>query len=508
MKKLSVVVRDRNTLVLEEAGSPGDYIDLSTLSNVDFSNIEAKIEAGRDSVYQKKLEEYASRLQLEKEKEVSNLQHRLEELAAKHKADLALQEQEQQAKHQEEIYKLKQIISEYELKKEADLEKLRSTHSLEMAQASQEQQQKYQELSALKNTEIERLKMDLETLKASQKQQLEVEKLQLREQYTAEVNELKKQLEKNQQQTELSLKDKDILLERKLQEIKAEYEQKLLEKDTALKEKEDAYLSLQRQRAMMNVKQTGEDLEAWCNHEMLSYMQNGLETCTWEKDNVVVREEYEAKGSKADYLFKVYASSAHVPEELITSVCLDMKDENPDSVNRKKNSDYYRDLDKNRNKKNCRYAVLVSNLEADKANDLPIFKVNEYTDMYVVRPAYMMTFLNMLVSLSRRFAELILSDKDAKLELVNALELKNQFESLKNTYLDKPLEQLEKNIEAIRKNNDSILKASRNIEEVCDTIARSYLNSIQEKLNKFEIKINREYKKYEGKEAKMLVVSK
>ena len=28
--------------------------------------------------------------------------------------------------------------------------------------------------------------------------------------------------------------------------------------------------------------------------------------------------------------------------------------------------------------------------------DIPIYKVSDYPDMYVVRPAYMMTFLNMI----------------------------------------------------------------------------------------------------------------
>ena len=48
--------------------------------------------------------------------------------------------------------------------------------------------------------------------------------------------------------------------------------------------------------------------------------------------------------------------------ELLASVCLDMKDENPDSKNKLKNSDHYSALDKNRNKKGCKYAVLVSTL--------------------------------------------------------------------------------------------------------------------------------------------------
>ena len=184
---------------------------------------------------------------------------------------------------------------------------------------------------------------------------------------------------------------------------------------------------LQRQKASLNVKQTGEDLEAWCNNEVLSYMQNGLFNCTWIKDNKVVKEDDEVKGSKADYIFKIFASEEHLDHELLTSICLDMKDENPDSKNKHTNDSYYKKLDENRNKKNCKYALLVSNLEMDKPNILPIFKVREYPDMYVVRPAYLMVFLNMIASLTTRFRDLILAKESEMLELKDKNDLIEEF---------------------------------------------------------------------------------
>lgn len=277
-----------------------------------------------------------------------------------------------------------------------------------------------------------------------------------------------------------------------MEKLRSEYEKKL-------SEKENAYQMLQRQKAALNVKQTGEDLESWCHNEMLSYMQNGLQNCTWKKDNDVVKNDGETKGSKADFIFRVYASERHGDDEELTSVCLDMKDENPDSANRKKNADYYRELDKNRTKKVCRYALLVSNLETDKPNDLPIFKVNEYPDMYVVRPAYMMTFLNMIASLTARFSELILQEIKADLEVKSQSELLEEFEKIKTTYLDKPLDSMKKQVEEIRKNSESIVRASEKIQTSCETIARSYIEAIEDKIANFEVKIKKEYRAYEQK---------
>ena len=168
-----------------------------------------------------------------------------------------------------------------------------------------------------------------------------------------------------------------------------------------------------------------------------------------------------------------------------------MKDENPDSVNKKSNADYYKQLDKNREKKNCKYAVLVSNLEMDKPNILPIFKVREYEDMYVVRPAYLMTFLNMITSLTVRFQELILHKEGEELKLQAKLKLLEEFEDIKKTYLDKPLESLEKAIVEITKNTENISKAIRNIDEQCDKINRTYISQIFDKIERYELKLNR-----------------
>ena len=138
-------------------------------------------------------------------------------------------------------------------------------------------------------------------------------------------------------------------------------------------------------------------------------------------------------------------------------------------------------------------------METDKPNDLPIFKVSEYQDMYVVRPAYMMTFLNMITSLTTRFSEMILADNEHKIELQSSLELMTKFEELKNTYLDKPLDSLQKNIDELQKQNGYIMAASNKISLTCGTIINTYIQGIQAKLSNFEIKIIREYKKVGGK---------
>lgn len=430
MKKIKVLIKDKNTLVLLEAANEGDYIDLSSLNTIDYTNIEEELSQGKDIVYEKRIVELKSQIQKEYELKLNTL---------KDNKDLEIQN----------------------LKLSLDSNKERELLNLKVS----------------KDLEIEKLKNQIESLNKLMAINIEKEKFQMQESYLKTINDLKQELEKNKINQEKELLKQEI------------------EYINRIKEKEETINNLQRQKASLNVKQTGEDLEAWCDNEVRSYMQNGLFNCTWEKDNTVIKNEEDSKGSKADFIYKVYSSQRHNEDELLTSVCLEMKDENPDSVNKKSNSDYFKQLDKNRNKKNCKYALLVSNLELDKPNDLPIYRVNEYQDMYVVRPAYMMTFLNLITSLTNRFVELITKDKEAQIELKNTIELNEEFNKLKNTYLDKPLESLSKNIETIRKNNESIIKASKTIDDTIDTITKNYLSIIETKLSTFEIKINRAYKR-------------
>ena len=50
----------------------------------------------------------------------------------------------------------------------------------------------------------------------------------------------------------------------------------------------------------------------------------------------------------------------------------------------------------------------------DNPNDIPILKVRDYEDMYIVRPAYMIVLLNMITSLTLNFKDLLIDLFDGK----------------------------------------------------------------------------------------------
>lgn len=343
-------------------------------------------------------------------------------------------------------------------------------------------------LEAKSELTIQKLNSEIEALRKEKEDSIKLNEAKIEKEYSSKVSSLEKEIEVLKATKENEIEKVKLALQVELEKALANQKEKY---DLEIKNKEEMINNLQRQKSALNVKQTGEDLESWCDNEVTSYMQNGLFNCTWTKDNKVIKAEDESKGSKADYIFKVYASDKHKEDELLASVCLDMKDENPDSKNKKTNADYYKQLDSNREKKNCKYSVLVSNLEMDKPNSLPIFKVKEYENMYVVRPGYLMVFLNMIASLTYRFASLVLSKEKETLELKTKLDLIEAFEDIKNKYLDKPLANLEKNIEEIAKNSETIKSSCKKIDEQCEKVKLSYINQIAEKLNDFELKLNK-----------------
>ena len=78
--------------------------------------------------------------------------------------------------------------------------------------------------------------------------------------------------------------------------------------------------------------------------------------------------------------------------------------------------------------------------------------------------------------------DLLLKDKQSVID---------QFEAIKNTYLDKPLAALEKQVNEIRSQSEKVSTAARKIDEACDAITRSYLNIISDKISKFEVELNK-----------------
>ena len=76
----------------------------------------------------------------------------------------------------------------------------------------------------------------------------------------------------------------------------------------------------------------------------------------------------------------------------------EMKNESDGTDRRKKNEDFFKELDKDRNEKGCEYAILVSLLEKDSDyyNQGIVDVSHKYPKMFVIRPQFFLPMLALL----------------------------------------------------------------------------------------------------------------
>jgi hypothetical protein len=340
--------------------------------------------------------------------------------------------------------------------------------------------------------QIQSLRQQIDALNDKIAAEKEKAILETKNEYNPQIVQLKNDLQraldekKNaEEQAKLLQKNAD---QEMIQDIKDQLTNEKMDNMQALKAKDDEINALRLNKASTGVKTLGEQLETWCNNEYQNYALTGFENCTWEKDNTLVAFEGEdGKGTKADYIFRVYSSDKHTQENELASVCMDMKNENPESKTKKKNADYYKKLDSDRTKKNCEYALLVSELEMDKFNDAPIVKVTDYPKMYMVRPPYFIAFLSIIESLGKKYKDLLEKVNKDKLDFKEAQEIIDEFEQMKSAYLDKPLVAMESQLQDILDSSKKIADANQKINDTANKLINQTLENIRTKIARFDI---------------------
>ncbi len=468
MDNIKVLVKDQYTLVLEEDAKKGDIIDLRNITKIDSSLISKRIDDDVDGRIKLMLSEKQKEIEKQKDKE---LKLELENLKNKYENEIN--------KRQNSIELLN---SEIEKNKTDFDEKLKLLIK-----------QKENEFLI----KINELKNEKEILEKNIESKIEIEKYNIVSKYIDEKNKLEKEVLELKNSLENSVKEKDHLEKDLNDKLKQQELQLKQEKEIAINAKDNEISKLKLDKTFKNVKQLGEELENWCNNEYQNYSVSGFENCTWEKDNKAVKDE-NGVGSKADYIFKVYANSEFTDENLLTSVTCEMKNEDPLSKNKKKNEDHYKKLDSDRKKKECEYALLISELEWNQENDAPIRKVNGYEKMYMVRPQYFITFLSIVESLGKKYKNLLLEKDEMEISFKKSEEIMQEFENFKDTIIKKFIDRITKELEEVNKQVGVIKTSADKIMESSRKIVDNYLKDSKDKIENYNIgKIDKKIKKIE-----------
>ena len=153
----------------------------------------------------------------------------------------------------------------------------------------------------------------------------------------------------------------------------------------------------------------------------------------------------------------------------------EMKNESDQTATKKKNEDFLKELDKDRNEKKCEYAVLVSLLESDNEYyNTGIVDVSyKYNKMYVVRPQFFIPIITLL-----RNAALNSIEYKAELALVKSQNIDiTNFEDKMNKFKDgfaknyemasrrfrEAIDGIDKTIKELQKTKEALLSSENNL---------------------------------------------
>ena len=258
--------------------------------------------------------------------------------------------------------------------------------------------------ASAKDVEIERLKAELKSSSELVKAQVSADLNDVAVKKDAEIERLKADLANADIAKRLELNEALGVVEKERDDLQRdlqikEGEQKRLE--ASLKEKYETQISdrdemierLKDMKAKLSTKMVGETLEQHCEIEFNKLRTTAFSSSYFEKDNDA------RSGSKGDYIFR---DSDETGTEFV-SIMFEMKNESDTPGSKKKNEDFFKELDKDRNEKGCEYAILVSLLEPE--NDLyngGIVDVSHrYPKMYVVRPQFFIPMITVLRDAAR-----------------------------------------------------------------------------------------------------------
>jgi hypothetical protein len=340
-------------------------------------------------------------------------------------------------------------------------------------------------LDALKEIERERDRLALELKQAESakqsaeslvKVQLEAKLNEVHAAKNQEIEQLKSKIILAESEKQLALAQAVSAVEKDRDNIKHELERIRIEKQSAeyaLKDKYEAQLKdreyeierLRDMKARLSTKMVGETLEQHCEIEFNRLRATAFPRAYFEKDNDA------RTGSKGDYIYRDFDDN----RTEIVSIMFEMKNEMDSTATKKKNEDFFKELDKDRTEKGCEYAILVSLLEPE--NDLynaGIVDVSHrYPKMYVVRPQFfipMITLLRNAALNSLQYKNELALVKEQNIDITN---FESELESFKTGFarnyelaskkFSSAIDEIDKSIQRLQKVKEELLGSENNL---------------------------------------------
>lgn len=298
---------------------------------------------------------------------------------------------------------------------------------------------------------------------ASEIQELKSEKVMLeqnlKDQYSKEISDLQHQLDSFE-----LLKNAEINALSKSHEVEVKLLQETIETYKDFK-------------ARQSTKAIGESLEHFAETEFNKVRSIAFPNAYFAKDN-----EISKSGSKGDFIFRDYMDGME-----FISIMFEMKNEADTTKSKHRNSDFYKELDKDRREKGCEYAVLVSMLESE--NDyfntgiVDVSAESGYEKMYVIRPQFFIQLIGILRNAALNTIKYKKQIQEIQNQNIDVSNFERDLDEFKNLFfkhytnatdrfgdaikaIDASIAQMEKIRDALTKSSTHLKRANDRLEDV------------------------------------------
>ena len=292
----------------------------------------------------------------------------------------------------------------------------------------------------------------------------------------AEIYSLKTQLSKAEVTQKLSIAEAVRPVEKERDDLKRDLQQAELQKqisekslkdkyETQIKDRDDTIERFKDMKARLSTKMVGETLEQHCETEFNRIRATAFPKAYFEKDNDT------RSGSKGDYIFR----DSDGTDTEIVSIMFEMKNENDETASKKKNEDFLKELDKDRNEKKCEYAVLVSLLEPDSElyNSGIVDVSHRFPKMYVVRPQFFIPIITLLRNAAQNSMKYKTELALVKAQNIDITNFENDLDLFKAGFarnyelaskkFKTAIEEIDKTIDHLQKTKEALLGSENNL---------------------------------------------
>ena len=265
-------------------------------------------------------------------------------------------------------------------------------------------------------------------------------------------------VEKERDQLRSELDQNTLKHQLACQSMKERYEIQIHDRDQAIDRLRDM-------KARLSTKMVGETLEQHCETEFNRIRAAAFPRAYFEKDNDA------RTGSKGDYIFR----DCDEANNEIVSIMFEMKNESDTTATKKKNDDFLKELNKDRNEKQCEYAVLVSLLEPESElyNSGIVDVSHRFPKTYVIRPQFFIPFITLLRNAALKSQEVKAELALVKAQNIDVTNFENDLESFKNAFsrnydlasrrFQTAIDEIDKSIDHLQKTKDALMGADRNL---------------------------------------------